>query len=244
MHQTVPSSSQTQMITLDFTVPPSVQLRPGHTFLRLRLTTDDLSEGTQQGQDIRSVGPASDGEVEDYILQIQALADLSVEKTAVPDVLNEGDQIIYTILIRNQGPDPALEVQLADDVPEEITLPEYSTDNGGTWNPWTGSLDIGEMQSGEERTVLIRGIFSSSTATQVENTARVVTVSQDDDPYNNTSTVITPVNRSADLSVAKSADPSPATAGEQVEFAIEVSNQGPDNSRSVTNRGGLYFRQK
>ena len=230
VHQTVPSSSQTQMITLDFTVPPSVQLRPGHTFLRLRLTTDDLSEGTQQGQDIRSVGPASDGEVEDYILQIQALADLSVEKTAMPDVLNEGDQIIYTILIRNQGPDPALEVQLADDVPEEITLPEYSTDNGGTWNPWTGSLDIGEMQSGEERTVLIRGIFSSSTATQVENTARVVTVSQDDDPYNNTSTVITPVNRSADLSVAKTADPSPATAGEQVEFAIEVSNQGPDDA--------------
>nr|WP_317430581.1 DUF11 domain-containing protein [uncultured Blautia sp.] len=230
VHRVVPASSQTQMISLDFTVPPSARLRPGHTFLRLRLTTDDLPEGTLLGQDTRSVGPASDGEVEDYIIEIQALADLSVEKTAEPDFLNEGERIIYRIVIRNQGPHPALAVRLTDDIPEEILDPEYSTDNGGTWNPWTGSLEIGEMQAGEERVVLIRGIFRSSTATEVENTARITTGSQDDNPDNNTSTVVTPVNRSADLSVTKKAIPSPAVAGEQVEFLIEVTNHGPDDA--------------
>ncbi len=230
VHQTVPSSSQTQIISLDFTVPPSTQLRPGHTFLRLRLTTDDLPEGTLQGQDARSVGPASDGEVEDYIIGIQSRAELSVEKTAEPELLNEGDQIIYTITVRNQGPNPALEVQLTDDIPPEILLPEYSTDHGGTWNPWTGSLEIGEMQAGEERTVLIRGSFSSSTATEVENTARVTTASQDDNPDDNTSTVVTPVNRLADLSVAKTAVPSAGIAGESIVFEIEVENKGPDEA--------------
>lgn len=228
VQQMVPSGSQTQIIPLEFTVPPSTQLRPGHTFLRLRLTTDDLPEGTSQGQDMRSVGPASDGEVEDYIIEIRSLADLSVEKTAVPDLLNEGEQITYTVMIRNQGPDPALEVQLTDNIPREIMQPEYSTDNGGTWSPWTGSLEIGEMQDGEERTILIRGIFSSSIATEVENTARVTTTSRDDDPGNNTSTVVTPINRLADLSITKKAVPSAAVAGESIVFEIEVENKGPD----------------
>ena len=57
-------------------------IRPDHTFVRLRLTTELLTDTGLETQDTRSVGPAADGEVEDYILKIGATTDLALTKTA------------------------------------------------------------------------------------------------------------------------------------------------------------------
>lgn len=70
----IPSGAGTQYAVLNFTRPAGGGSALGSTFVRLRLTTDILPE-TPGIQDSRSVGPASDGEVEDYILDVGSVAD-------------------------------------------------------------------------------------------------------------------------------------------------------------------------
>ena len=55
------------------------------------------------------MGPASDGEVEDYILGITSSADMMIVKTGQPPVANTGDLMTYTVEIRNNEPDAALD---------------------------------------------------------------------------------------------------------------------------------------
>jgi len=69
----VPSiPSGIQQVALNFTVPVGVTLNPDHTFVRVRLTSDLLiNTNTDPTElDTRSIGPASDGEVEDYYLAV------------------------------------------------------------------------------------------------------------------------------------------------------------------------------
>ncbi|MGL5693811.1 MAG: SdrD B-like domain-containing protein [Peptostreptococcaceae bacterium] len=66
------STTNPRTTTLSFVFPPNVDFSTGHTFIRLRITSDELinSNSSETAEDTRSLGPASDGEVEDYILYI------------------------------------------------------------------------------------------------------------------------------------------------------------------------------
>lgn len=73
----VPSSSfNPRTVTLNFTTPPTSNLAAGDTtFLRLRITTDNLANTVNDltFQDSRSIGLANDGEVEDYAITVASL---------------------------------------------------------------------------------------------------------------------------------------------------------------------------
>lgn len=228
----VPAYSGTSQYTLDFTIPSGTVIRPDHTFVRLRLTTELLTDTGLETQDTRSVGPAADGEVEDYILKIGTTTDLSITKTADKDVLVTGDTIHYTITITNHGPETALDVILEDLVPPEITNVMYSLDHG-TPDYWPGTLALGDMQPGQVITVVIQGVFDGTTLGPVVNTATVTSHSEDSDPFNNSDTVITPVNRAANLVIEKLPDTTPAVIGELLTFTITVTNNGPDTAENV-----------
>ncbi|MFD0590920.1 DUF6923 family protein [Paenibacillus sp. GCM10027627] len=235
--QVVPSLPGTQSIPLSFTVPSGVVLSPSQTFVRLRLTTDVLVNGnaaTPTAEDTRSLGPASDGEVEDYILNVNQIADLMVVKTTSPIPLTAGNPIQYTIVVTNNGPDTANSVTLTDPIPPEIVGPVYSIDGGATFHPWTGSLALGTLPAGGSITVLIKATVSTSATGTTINTATVSSPTEDPDLSNNTSTSIAPINQSADVSVVKTASPSPATAGEPLTYTIVVANAGPDVADDVT----------
>ncbi|MBC8535831.1 DUF7507 domain-containing protein [Feifania hominis] len=227
----VPSATGTQTAVLTFAIPAGT-LSPGDTFLRLRLTTDSLS-GATGIQDGRSVGPASDGEVEDYLITLAAIADLAVVKTADRATLTTGETITYTIAVSNLGPDPATDSVLHDVAPAELTGVLYSTDAGVTWFVWPGSLSLGTLAPGASNTILLRGVYSAAGNGAVANTAEVTTSATDPDLSNNTSTVITPVVPSADLSVTKTADPASVTAGQQLTYTLRVANGGPNTAQNV-----------
>ena len=228
----IPAYSGTVQYTLDFTVPPGTTLRPDHTFVRLRFTSELLTDTGLEIQDTRSVGPAPDGEVEDYILKVGTVTDLSILKTADPDVLVTGDMIRFTITITNNGPEDALDVFLEDNVPPEISNVMYSVD-GSPFDYWAGSLSLGTLAPGRQAVVVIEGIFDGSTLGPVVNTATVTSHSEDSDPGNNSSTTITPVNRAANLVITKIPDRESAVIGEELIFEISVINNGPDPADNV-----------
>ena len=228
----IPAYSGTGQYTLDFSRPPGSVLTPDHTFLRLRLTSDDLQDAGTGIQDTRSVGPASDGEVEDYILKVGTTTDLSVNKTADLEVLTTGDTIHYTITVTNNGPEDAYDVILTDILPPEITDVRYSLD-GGPFDYWPGTLVLGTMTPGQVYTIVIRGVFDGSTLGPVINTATVTSSSEDPDPGNNSSTTVTPVNRAADLEITKTADEDFALIGKPFIFTVTVTNHGPDPAENT-----------
>ncbi len=228
----VPSAAGRQTIPLTFTVPADALPNVGSTFLRLRLTTDTLPE-TPGTQDSRSVGPAADGEVEDYLLPILAVADLAVEKRADRDVLLVGDIITYTIQVTNYGPAGAADSILTDTVPAELDQPRYSLDGGATWQVWEGALPLGALAAGDSRTILLQGTYQGTGRDALVNTAGVTSSTPDPDLTNNTGKAETPAAVSADLSLTKTGAPNPAEAGGLLQYTLQVRNAGPSDAENT-----------
>lgn len=227
----VPSAPGLQTIPLNFDIPGGFGF--GQTFVRLRLTTDDLID--QGGiQDTRSVGAASDGEVEDYIVGYSEAADLSIFKSGSPKPVRAGELLTYTLVVNNAGPNVAVNTVLTDDVPPELVNDEYSEDGGISWYPWTGSLSLGDLYPGESRIIYLRGIAQpSGGANIIENTATIESETPDPNPDNNTSTDVTDVEELADLAVYKYAEPSPVATNSLLTYTVKVVNNGPSEARDV-----------
>ncbi|WKK94894.1 DUF11 domain-containing protein [Clostridioides difficile] len=166
--------------------------------------------------------------------EVSSSADISVVKRSNQTVVVPGDVLDYTIEVRNAGPSTAQNVTLTDNIPASILSPEYSIDNGVTFQPWTGSLSIGTLDAGEIRNIIIRGIVSQTAIGTIINTATVSSTTPDPNPDNNTSTSEIDISSSADISVIKLANKTEACVGEQIDFVIVVSNAGPENAQNVT----------
>lgn len=164
------------------------------------------------------------------------LADVSVVKSATPNPVAPGGVITYTLSVANAGPNDAQNVVLTDSIPPSIIGPEFSIDGGLIFNPWTGSLMIGNLPVGSNRTILISGTVSQSAIGNIINTANVTSTTLDPNPFNNSFTVETEVALvvgEADISVVKTASPNPVNPGGTVTFTVVVSNSGPSAAESV-----------
>ena len=230
----VPSGSGLQTANLVFLVPPGITMHSGSTFIRLRLTTDVLTNSQTEVQDDRSVGPASDGEVEDYILGVDIAADVAVTKTALPNPARAGEELTFTIDVTNFGPDTASNIDVVDIVPVELEGVEYSIDGGITWDIWPDSYRIDTLLPSEVRTILIRGVLSSAASGVIQNTVTVTSTTPDPNPDNNTATIDIPIEASADIAVVKVGSPKPVIAGEEITYTITVTNAGPSDALDVT----------
>ncbi len=164
--------------------------------------------------------------------EVNALADISVVKTASPNPVNQGEILTYTIDVTNSGPADAQNVVLTDAIPPEIIGAEFSIDGGVTFSPWPGSLDLGTLLNGETRTVLIRGTVSPSAIGTIRNTAGVISSTPDPDLNNNMSTVDTEIN-TADVGVIKTSDLNPAFPGQILTYTIRIFNLGPADAQNV-----------
>jgi uncharacterized repeat protein (TIGR01451 family) len=163
-------------------------------------------------------------------VQVGTQADVSVVKTANPAPGVPGGMLTYTIVVENAGPSAAENVVLTDTIPANLLNVEFSTDGGVTFSPWISPLALGTFAAGSSRTILIRGILSPTAAGEIVNTASVTSTTPDPDLDNNTSTVVTPIQLSADISVVKTASPSPILAGEVITYTLLVSNAGPETA--------------
>ncbi|CZR97236.1 Translocon-associated protein beta (TRAPB) [Clostridioides difficile] len=160
-------------------------------------------------------------------------ADIEVTKMSEPDVVNPGEELMYTIKVINNGPYPSENVILTDNIPASILNPEYSSNGGITFQPWTGSLNIGTLGVGEVRVIIIRGVVNPSAIGTIRNTAVVSSSTADPNPRNNTSTIDTEVSLLADLLIVKTSEPNSAVPGTLLKYTIEVVNLGPSNAENV-----------
>jgi uncharacterized repeat protein (TIGR01451 family) len=163
-------------------------------------------------------------------------ADVSIVKTGPANVY-AGEDIVYTLSVTNNSPTfSAVDVAISDNIdPNYISGTEFSVDAGVTWSAWATPYNIGTLIPQQTVAILVRGTVLSDVTTDIVNTATVQSSTPDGDLTNNTSTVTTTVDTSADIGVAKTLTtlPSEVAAGGQIEYLITYYNNGPSDAHNV-----------
>lgn len=159
-------------------------------------------------------------------------ANLSVTLGDAPDPIFAGQLLTYSITVANDGPDTATNIILFDTLPAGVSFQPGAPNVLGLAGNNTVLATIANLASGASATVLIQVI---PTATGVlSNTVTVSADQFDPDANNNTASVTTTIEPSADLIVTKSSNAQgPVAVGTLVQFIITVTNRGPSSASTV-----------
>jgi uncharacterized repeat protein (TIGR01451 family) len=136
-----------------------------------------------------------------FTVTVVAIADVSLTMSASPSPVVTGNNLTYTLVVRNAGPQPAQGVVLTDPLPggvgfasaasslagSTLTTPKAGTAGTVTWN-------VGTLNSGQSATLTVVVKVNAKAGATINNIASVSSSSPPDpDPSNNGATVSTAV---------------------------------------------------
>ena len=110
-------------------------------------------------------------------------ADLSVTKSVTPNPAFVGDPVVYTIVVANAGPEPAVAVQLTDTVPAGVSVTSVTTTQGTCTGTGPIVCSLGTLVSGTTATVSVAATATASGSQT--NTASATTTTPDPALANN-----------------------------------------------------------
>jgi uncharacterized repeat protein (TIGR01451 family) len=163
---------------------------------------------------------------------VGASADVAVSITDVPDPVDQGQPLTYTLNVSNAGPSGATAVTVVDTLPPSVAFVS-GTPSQGTCSHAAGvvTCDLGTIGTGAAASIAIV-VTPGSTGT-ITDQATVSATETDPDPANNTDSEDSLVEDPADLSVQITDAPDPVLAGQDVTYALAVANAGPSDATGV-----------
>ena len=156
-------------------------------------------------------------------------------KVAAPGRVVVGQDLTYTILVTNAGPNTATGVIVTDALPAGAAFVTATTTQGtASESGGVVTATLGDLASGATATVTIT--VRPTAAGTLSNTASVAGQQPDPDPGNNTTQpVVTPVDPAvANLTVTVTAAPDRVVVGQELTYTIVVTNGGPNTATGVT----------
>ena len=131
-------------------------------------TSSSLTEFLPNGATMGATGQPAESAPADnaFPFCFRPEADLSLTQKITPVTVSDGDPIQISLLIRNNGPDPATNVTVTDLLPAEITY--VSDSSGGTagspadYDPATGLWTVGSLAAGSSVTLTISATISGT----------------------------------------------------------------------------------
>lgn len=185
---------------------------------------------------VRSTTPDSNpaNNTDDAQFTVVTSADLRISKTVDGDPLVAGSPVTYTIIVTNDGPSDAVDVDVDDDFVGAV-VPGTVTTSLGTCSiaGQNVNCDIPRLSAGGSVTVRVEGRVSASASAPVTNTATVSSPTDDPDATDDSASVTTPVVRRADLQLTKTASSDVVVAGTAVTYTLTLTNPGPSDAVST-----------
>ena len=206
----------------------------------LATNTAEIITADQQDPDSTpGNGNAGEDDIATASIQGQQI-DLSLTKSINTSQPNVGQEVTFTLTVRNDGPSSASGVVVTDTLPAGVTLVR-STPSRGSFNTTTGTWTVGSLNLGQSETIDLVARVDQVLIDAV-NRAEVTSAGQpdiDSTPANNVAaeddqasvTFSTPV---ADLSLTKVVSNETPNVGDVVTFTVVLQNDGPDNATGVS----------
>jgi uncharacterized repeat protein (TIGR01451 family) len=166
-------------------------------------------------------------------------ANLQLAGTVAPNPVQIGQNLTYTFNINNTGPDTATSIQFTDVLSQNITYVSSTTSQGTctyATNNLTLTCNLNSLTlNGTAQVKLIATPKATGTLTQ-NPSLRAAEV--DPNTANNTTTITANVQPApsvptANLGLTMSATPNPVLTGQNLTYAIKLSNAGPDAASNV-----------
>jgi uncharacterized repeat protein (TIGR01451 family) len=166
-------------------------------------------------------------------------ANLQLAGTVAPNPVQIGQNLTYTFNINNTGPDTATSIQFTDVLSQNITYVSSTTSQGTctyATNNLTLTCNLDTLSlNGTAQVKLVATPKATGTLTQTP-TLRAAEV--DPNTANNTTTITANVQPAppvptANLGLTMSATPNPVLTGQNLTYAIKLSNAGPDAASNV-----------
>ena len=153
------------------------------------------------------------------------------------DPVLPGDIVEILLTVTNNGPNTAVNATLEDVVPNGVEV--TAVDSGCTETPAnTINCNFGNLNNGDVVTVTVTAtVQPPPDPVQGATIENIVTVDSDTDdaiPSNNTDRDSLTVVPAADMVLTKSATPLDPAVGDQVEYTIQLRNDGPSAAAGVS----------
>lgn len=155
-------------------------------------------------------------------------ADLSITKTGAASAVS-GQNIVYTIVVTNNGPSAADNVTVSDPTPANAS---FVSNSGACASVFP--CNLGTLNAGQSATITSTFGTLVAFAGTVTNTASAATTTADPNGANDSATASTTVAADADLSITKTAPAGPYLPGASITYTLTVSNAGPGVANGVT----------
>jgi uncharacterized repeat protein (TIGR01451 family) len=168
-------------------------------------------------------------------------ADISATKSG-PASATAGANISWTLTLANAGPETASNATLVDQLPTGTTFVSMVQNSGPVatvcTTPAVGqngqvACIFNSLTSGASAQFTLTAAIAPSVLT-LSNTASGSSDNGDSNTANNSQTLATPINTSADLGVTKTESSDPVNAGSNLTYTITVNNVGPSNAASAS----------
>ena len=161
--------------------------------------------------------------------QVGPLCDVEIAKLVDSYIHLKDDNIIWTVIVKNNGPDDALDVNVTDIIPDYISLIEANPSKGSYSN---GTWIIGKLTAKETQKLTLTTTVKLSNITVV-NTATVKTATPESDLTNNNASNKTLIQPECNLTVTKEVSDINPNFNDIITWTIKVTNNGPDAALNV-----------
>jgi uncharacterized repeat protein (TIGR01451 family) len=251
--------------TVTDTVPPgvtSIQAQPASCAVQGSIVTCDLgplAPGASQSIAISGNAPQATGTCFENEASVEGddedpdqdnneasartctppVADLEIEKSATPPLVDPGGQVTWTLTVTNNGPNASSGATVTDTLPGDVSDVASPTP-GCTVNGNEVSCNVGPLNADASTDIIVTGTAPNTPSTCFPNDATVE--GDDDDPdegdpdlANNEASVETCTNQGeADLEITKAVDPAGAVkVGELLTYTLTITNHGPNDAVDV-----------